>query len=337
MPVGMTGKAREGLPISIKGKKKTMLKYIIIRRLLWLPLTMLAVATIVFFLMRVVPGDPALLIAGPWATPAQVEKISAQLGLDKPLYTQYLVWLWKLSHGDLGISLLTRSSVLGLIVERLPRTLELTITALGIAVLLFIPMGVIAAIRAHSWTDYLPTGIAVFGISFPVFWLGIMLILIFGVILKILPISGSGGPIGSISNLRHLVLPAFTLGFPYGGELTRLGRSSMLEVLSQDYIRTARSKGLNEFGVVFKHAFRNALIPTMTLLGLRIPWLFGGAVVTETVFAWPGIGQLLVRSIYGRDFPVVEGIVLILAFLVTTTNIIVDISYFFIDPRIRYN
>jgi len=298
---------------------------------------MLAVATIVFFLMRIAPGDPALLIAGPWATPDQVGKISEQLGLDKPLYTQYLIWLWKLSHGDLGFSLLTHSSVLGLIVERLPRTLELTITALGIAVFLFIPMGMIASIRAHSWTDYLPTGIAVFGISFPVFWLGIMLILIFGVILKILPVSGSGGPIGSISNLRHLVLPALTLAFPYGGELTRLGRSSMLEILSQDYIRTARGKGLNEFLVIFKHAFRNALIPTITLLGLRIPWLFGGAVVTETVFAWPGIGQLLVRSIYGRDFPVVEGVVLMLAFLVTITNVIVDISYLLIDPRIQYN
>jgi len=320
----------------MKGARK-ILKHNIIRRLLWLPLTMLVVATIVFFLMRVAPGDPALLIAGPWATTEQVAKISTQLGLDKPLYTQYGLWLWKICHGDLGTSLLTRSSVLGLIIERLPRTLELTMTALGISILLFIPMGVLASIKPHSWTDYLPTGLAVFGISFPVFWLGIMLILIFGVALKILPVSGSGGAIGSMSNLYHLILPAFTLAFPYGGELARLGRSSMLEVMSQDYIRTARSKGVSNFKVIYKHAFRNALIPTVTLLGLRIPWLFGGAVVTETVFAWPGIGQLLVRSIYGRDFPVVEGIVLILAFLVIITNLIVDISYLRIDPRIHYD
>ena len=313
-----------------------MLQYIT-RRLLWVPLSMLAVATIVFILMRVAPGDPALLIAGPWATPTQVETIRVQLGLDKPLYTQYLVWLRELSHGDLGTSLQTRSPVLGLIIERLPRTLELTIAALCITVFLSIPMGIIAAVRVHSWADYLLTGLAVFGISFPVFWLGIMLILIGGVILKIMPISGSGGPIGSVNNLWHLVLPAFTLGLPYGAQLTRLGRSSMLEVLSQDYIRTARSKGLNEVGIAFKHAFRNALIPIITLLGLRIPWLFGGAVVTETVFGWPGMGQLLVRAIYTRDFPVVEGTVLMLAFLVTTTNAITDASYSLVDPRIRYD
>lgn len=319
------------------GRRKTDLKFIIIRRLLLLPLTMLVVATIVFFLMRVAPGDPALLIAGPWATTEQVAKISTQLGLDKPLYTQYMLWLGKIIRGDLGTSLLTRSPVIGLITERLARTLVLTISALAISIFLFIPLGILASVKPHSWLDYLCTGIAVFGISFPVFWLGIMLILIFGVVLRILPVSGSGGAIGSVSNLYHLILPASTLAFPYGGELTRLGRSSMLEVLSQDYIRTARSKGVNESKVIFKHAFRNALIPTVTLLGLRIPWLFGGAVVTETVFAWPGIGQLLIRSIYGRDFPVVEGIVLILAFLVSITNLIVDISYLWIDPRIHYD
>jgi len=309
----------------------------LIRRLLWVPITTWAVATIVFVLMRVVPGDPALLIAGPWATPAQVEDIRVQLGLDKPLQLQYLAWLKNLVQGNWGTSFQTRSPVIGLLIERLPKTLELTVAALVVTLVLSLPMGVIAAVRPHSVADYLFTGIAVFGMSFPVFWLGIVLILVFGVILKVMPISGSGGPIGSLSNLHHLVLPALTLGFPYAAEFARLTRSAMLEILGQEYIKTARSKGLRESTVIIRHAFRNTLIPIVTLLGLRIPWLFGGAVVTETVFGWPGMGQLVVNSIYTRDFPVVEGFVLLLAFLVAMTNLLVDISYTFINPQIHYD
>ncbi len=309
----------------------------LIRRLLWVPITTWAVATIVFVLMRVVPGDPALLIAGPWATPAQVEDIRVQLGLDKPLQLQYLAWLKNLVQGNWGTSFQTRSPVIGLLIERLPKTLELTVAALVVTLVLSLPMGVVAAVRPHSVADYLFTGIAVFGMSFPVFWLGIVLILVFGVILKVMPISGSGGPIGSLSNLHHLVLPALTLGFPYAAEFARLTRSAMLEILGQEYIKTARSKGLRESTVIIRHAFRNALIPIVTLLGLRIPWLFGGAVVTETVFGWPGMGQLVVNSIYTRDFPVVEGFVLLLAFLVAMTNLLVDISYTFINPQIHYD
>jgi len=309
----------------------------LIRRLLWVPITTWAVATIVFVLMRVVPGDPALLIAGPWATPAQVEDIRVQLGLDKPLQLQYLAWLKNLVQGNWGTSFQTRSPVISLLIERLPKTLELTVAALVVTLVLSLPMGVIAAVRPHSVADYLFTGIAVFGMSFPVFWLGIVLILVFGVILKVMPISGSGGPIGSLSNLHHLVLPALTLGFPYAAEFARLTRSAMLEILGQEYIKTARSKGLRESTVIIRHAFRNTLIPIVTLLGLRIPWLFGGAVVTETVFGWPGMGQLVVNSIYTRDFPVVEGFVLLLAFLVAMTNLLVDISYTFINPQIHYD
>jgi len=309
----------------------------LIRRLLWVPVTTWAVATIVFVLMRVVPGDPALLIAGPWATPAQVEDIRVQLGLDRPLHLQYLAWLRNLVQGNWGTSFQTRSPVIGLLIERLPKTLELTVAALVVTLVLSLPMGVIAAVRPHSSVDYLFTGIAVFGMSFPVFWLGIVLILVFGVMLKVMPISGSGGPIGSLSNLHHLVLPALTLGFPYAAEFARLTRSAMLEILGQEYIKTARSKGLRESTVITKHAFRNALIPIVTLLGLRIPWLFGGAVVTETVFGWPGMGQLVVNSIYTRDFPVVEGFVLLLAFLVAMTNLLVDISYTFINHQIHYD
>lgn len=298
---------------------------------------MWAVATIVFLLMRIVPGDPALLIAGPWATPVQVEDIRVQLGLDKPLHLQYLTWLKNLVQGDWGTSFQTRSPVLGLLVERLPKTLELTIAALIITLVLSLPMGVIAAVRPHSFADYLFTGIAAFGMSFPIFWLGIMLILVFGVVWKVMPISGSGGSIGSLSNLHHLILPAVTLGFPRAAEFARLTRSAMLETLGQDYITTARSKGLSEFAVIVKHAFRNTLIPVVTLLGLRIPWLFGGAVVTEIVFGWPGMGQLVVNSIYTRDYPVVEGFVLLLAFLVAATNLLVDISYIVINPQIHYD
>ena len=309
----------------------------IVRRLFWAFPTIFIIATIVFFLMRVVPGDPALLIAGPFATPEQVEKLRVQFGLDRPLIHQYAAWLWGLIRGDWGKSFQTRSPVLPLLAERFPKTLQLTAVGLLISLAMGIPLGIMAATRTHTAVDYISTAIAVFGISMPMFWLALVLQLIFSVILGWFPLSGSGKGLWTPDNLWHLVLPAFSLGLPYAAQYLRFTRSTLLEVLGQDYIKVARSKGLSERRVVYLHALRNALIPIVTLLGLRLPWMIGGAVVIETIYAWPGMGSFVVRAIYNRDFHVVEGFMVFLAALVVFTNIAVDLLYALINPTIRYD
>lgn len=314
-----------------------MLTYIA-RRLLWAIPTVLVIATIVFVLMRVIPGDPALLICGPFATPEQVEKLRVQFGLDEPLTHQYVTWLWGLMRGDWGKSFQTKSPVLPLLVERFPKTLLLTVFGLLISLGIGIPLGILAATRTHTLVDYLSTATAVFGISMPMFWLAIVLQLIFALSLHWFPLSGSGGR-GLLTprNLWHLVLPSFALGLPYAAQYLRFTRSTLLEILGLDYIKVARSKGLRERRVVYKHALRNALIPLVTLLGLRIPWMIGGAVVIETVFAWPGMGSLVVRAIYNRDFHVVEGFMVFLAALVVLSNLLVDVLYGVINPTVKYD
>ncbi len=313
-----------------------MLTYIARRLLMAIP-TVLVIATIVFVLMRAIPGDPALLICGPFATPEQVEKLRVQFGLDDPLAQQYVTWLWGLVRGDWGKSFQTRSPVLPLLAERFPKTLQLTIFGLLISLGIGVPLGILAATRTHTFVDYLSTATAVFGISMPMFWLAIVLQLIFAVQLHWFPLSGSGGGLLTPTNLWHLVLPGLSLGLPYAAQYLRFTRSTILEILGLDYIKVARSKGLSERVVVYGHALRNALIPIVTLLGLRIPWMIGGAVVIETIFARPGMGSLVVRAIYNRDFHVVEGFMVFLALLVVLSNLVVDVLYGILNPTVRYD
>jgi len=310
-----------------------MLTYISRRILVGIPVAF-GVTLIIFMLMHV-SGDPVRLMYGPNVPRETIEAKRKELGLDKPIYEQYFIWISKLLHGDLGRSIHVQDRVSNLIRARLGATLELTMVALLLTVFFSVPIGVVSAVKPYSWIDNVGRVFALFWVSMPYFWLGIILMLLFGVKLGLLPISGRGGPIWSLEGIRHLILPALTLGLPPMALFTRLVRSSMLEVTNEEYIRTARSKGLSEKTVIYRHALRNALIPVVTLLALRLPWLVGGAVITETVFSWPGMGRLLVDAVTQRDYPVVQGVVLILAVLVLLSNLAADVMYAYLDPRIR--
>ncbi|MCL0041437.1 ABC transporter permease, partial [Dehalococcoidia bacterium] len=287
------------------------------------------VTIITFSIMHLAPGDPARIMLGVLASDEAVAELRSALDLDRPIPVQYISWLTRVARGDFGRSIQTRRPVLQTIWSRLPATLELTFAAMILSLLIAIPAGIISATRQNSAFDYGSMAGALFGVSMANFWLGLMLMLAFGLHLGWLPISGRGG-------LSHLILPAITLGTGMAALIARLVRSSMLEVIRLDYIRTARAKGLMERSVVYKHALRNALIPVTTVVALRLPMLFSGAVVTETIFAWPGMGRLLVTAIFERDFPVVQGTVLILALIVILANLLADIAYAYIDPRIKY-
>jgi peptide/nickel transport system permease protein len=306
-----------------------MFNYVVKRLLSTLPV-LVGISLIVFLLLRALPGDPAQVIAGELATKEAVEAIRTQLGLDKPLYVQYAIFMSSLAVLDLGKSARTGQSVISEIWARLPNTLLLAVVSTGIACLLGIPAGIISSVRHYTLLDYAVMVLALFGISMPVFWLGLMLIIVFSVKLHLLPAGGIG-------TLRHLILPSLTLAFFSTAFIARMTRSSMLEVMGQEFITTARSKGLLEKVVVLKHALRNAFIPIITVIGLQFGSLLGGAVLTETVFAWPGIGRLIVDSILARDYPMVQGVVLIFALLYILVNLIVDILYAYIDPRIHYD
>ena len=300
------------------------------RRLLVAIPTVLGVATVIFLLMRLLPGDPALVIAGPQATAADVDRIRQQLGLTLPFWQQYLSFLGRLFHGDLGISIRTGDTVIREIFTRVPFTATLAFTSLLIAILIGVTAGVIAATRRNSSMDLSISGGAVFGASMPTYWLGLMLIILFAVHFRVLPAGGSDrGPIS-------LVLPAITLALFSTGLIARQTRSAMLEVLGQDFVRTARAKGAARTVVLIRHALRNALLPIVTVIGLQFGTLLGGAVLTETIFAWPGVGRLLVDSIGSRDYPVVQGVVLLLSVSFIAINLITDLLYAYIDPRIRY-
>ncbi len=267
------------------------------------------------------------------ATEADIIRLRHDLGLDQPLYVQYAKFVVQIAHGDFGYSLYYREPSLPVVLRRLPATLQLTLAAMLIVVLVAIPAGVLAAIRRGSMYDNIAMlGVLVFQ-SMPVFWLGIMLILVFSVSIKIFPSSGSGS---GIAGIRYLVLPALTLGLYSTARLARVVRAGMLDVLSRDYVRTARSKGLRERVVIIRHALKNSLLPVITLLGLEIGTMLGGAVITETVFAWPGIGRLVVTAIYQRDYPLVQAAVMVIAFIFVFVNLIVDIAYTYVDPRIQY-
>ncbi|GAB4567575.1 MAG: ABC transporter permease [Anaerolineae bacterium] len=299
------------------------------RRLLGLIPTLFGVSVMVFLLLHFVPGDPARLVAGPDATLEDIELIRKELGLDRPLVVQYVTWLGNLFRGDLGRSTRTHNPTTYEIGLRIPATLELTAVSITIAIIVGLSTGVIAAIRRNSLLDYSSMLFALLGICTPSFWLGLMLMLLFAVKLRWFPTSGRGG-------WEHLVLPGVTLGFGASAIIARVTRSSMLEVLNQDYIRTAAAKGLAERMIILRHALKNALIPVVTVIGLEFGYLLAGAVITESVFAYPGVGRLLVESIAFRDFPVVQAILLILAAQFAVVNLLVDVLYAFLDPRISY-
>ena len=305
-----------------------MSKYILQRLIAAVP-TLLGVGTVVFLMLHMLPGDPARVIAGLMASEADVARIRHQLGLDQPLLIQYITFLGRLAHLDLGISARTSQPVMDEVLARLPYTMELAVIATAIAIITGVVAGVVAATHHNTRLDYLVSAASLFGVSMPVYWLGLMLIVVFSINLKWLPAAGAG-------QADSFVLPSLTLASFVVGLITRMTRSSMLEVLRQDYVQTARSKGLAEQVVLYTHALRNALLPVVTIVGLQFGTLLGGAVLTETVFGWPGIGQLLVDSIFARDYPMVQGIVLTFSVLFILVNLTVDMLYAYIDPRIHY-
>ena len=313
-----------------------MTRFLVRRVITSLPVFLL-MTVIVFMLIRLVPGDPIDVMYGSEGMDAvRRAALAHDLGLDQPVVMQYLKWLGRALTGDLGMSYRAQMPVLKLIFQRLPATIWLSLAALLFSVIIAIPMGIISAVKRNSWADFGAMIFAIFGISLPQFWSGIMLVLIFAIWLKWLPSIGYISPTENFGEfLRHLLLPAVTLGWSLAGTTTRLTRSSLLEELGRDYVRTARGKGLSERIVLWGHALRNALIPTVTMIGLQLAFLIGGAVVVEVVFAWPGIGLLVVDSIFARDYPVVQGVILIIAVMVVVVNILVDIVYTQLDPRIR--
>lgn len=305
-----------------------MLQYIVKRILLIIPI-MLGVSVIVFGIMHLTPGDPALLMLGETAPQEQVDAIRQRLGLNEPIYVQYGIWLGRVLQLDLGRSIRSNRPVLNEITARLPATLELAVVATLLAILIGVPLGVLSATRPNSLLDNVATVSALGGLAMPVFWQGLMMILIFSVWLGWFPSSGRLG------GWAYYVLPAVTLGTSAIAAITRMTRSTMLETKTQDYIRTARSKGVFERNVIYRHALRNALIPVVTVIGLQFGNLLSGAVITETIFAWPGIGRLAVDAIRAKDFPVVQGVVLVFAITYALVNLFVDVVYVYLDPRLK--
>jgi len=318
---------RRYLKESLRGHVN-MLRYIT-RRIIFLFFIVIGVTVITFLILRLTPGNPVEVMAGPRATLESIQKIKTKFGLDKPVQVQYFYWLARTMQGDFGTSIITHQPASRMIGERLPATLILTATALLISLVVGIPMGVISAVKQYSIIDYIGTTSAFFWLSMPGFWLGLMLMLVFGFYLRWFPLSGYSG-------FSSLVLPALSLGLPQIGFMLRLARSGMLEVIREHYITAVRAKGMRERIVLYRHALRNAIIPIVVITFLGFPWLIGGAVVIETVFAWPGIGRLLYQAIIGKDFPIVQGIIFIIAVLTVLSNLIGDIIVAYLDPRIRY-
>jgi peptide/nickel transport system permease protein len=314
-----------------------MVAYVLRRVLLAIPV-MFVVAGGVFLLLYLTPGDPVSVILGPDASPQQIAELRQRLGLDQPVLVQVVRWFGRLLVGDLGQSIYLNRPVLQTLLERAEPTLMLTLLATLFAILLGLPIGIVSATRAGSWADLGAMLVAMGGISMPSFWVGLNLIFVFAVVLGVFPVAGYQ-PLsrGLWENLRYLALPAVTLGFAQAALLARMSRSMMLDVLREDYVRTARAKGLAERTVVLVHALKNAMVPLVTVMGLTFAILMGGAVITEQVFNIPGLGRLLVQSVLRRDYPVVQGIVLVIAFNYVAINLLVDILYGFFDPRVRHS
>jgi peptide/nickel transport system permease protein len=333
-----------------------MKRYIIKRILLLIPV-LLGVSILSFSLIHLAPGDPARTIAGEHASPEILQVIQEKYGLDKPLVTQYWVWLRQVLKGDLGRSIVTNERIAKEILDRFPATVELTFFSMFIAIAVGAFAGIVSASKQYSALDYTTMGVALFGVSMPVFWLGVMLMMVFGVFLRWLPISGRINTLISFrritglylldsiiglnwpafsSAVRYLILPSVALGTIPMATIARVTRSSMLEVLRQDFIRTERAKGLPERMVIYKHAARNALLPVITVIGLNFGILLAGAILTETIFSWPGIGRYVVKAVQMRDYPAVQGCVLFFAFMFVIVNLVTDLLYAYIDPRIKY-
>jgi peptide/nickel transport system permease protein len=327
------------------------------RRLVEIVPVFFGVLLIVFVIAHLTPGDPVLIALGEHATPEAIERLRAELDLDEPLPLQFFKYMGRVMRGDLGRSIQNNERVIVELGTRFPATIELTFAAMLIASVVGIATGVVAAARQNSWFDGASMFVALFGFSMPIFWLGIMLILLFAWYLGWFPISGRldytieltrltnfylvdallSGNWRALGNaLRHLILPAITLSTVALAIIARMTRSSLLEVLRQDYVRTARAKGLGEARVISRHALKNAFIPVVTVIGLNVGSLLGGAILTETIFAWPGVGRLVVDAIFARDYPIVQGAVLAIALVFVVVNLLVDLSYAYLDPRIRY-
>lgn len=310
----------------------------ILRRLAQMIPVLLLVSVVVFLLLQLIPGDPALAMLGDGATPEAVAAMHHRLGLDKPIYVQYLRWLEHAVQGDFGRSVSSNKPVMEALWQRLPVTIELTVLSVVISLVIAIPAGIVAATKRNSRLDSVLTTISMLGVSLPHFFVAILLILLFSQYLGWLP------PIGykplqddPTESLRRMILPAITLGTGLSAIVMRMTRSSLLEVMSKDYVRTARAKGLSEAKTVRRHALKNALIPVITVVGLQIGGLLGGTIITETIFALPGVGRLLIDSIFQRDYPMVQGVVLFAALAYLLTSLIVDVAYALADPRIRYS
>ena len=318
---------------------------------------LLGVSIVVFFMVRAIPGDPAQIMLGQQATQAQVQQVRENMGLDKPIFVQYGLFLKDALRGDLGDSIVTGRPVTTELMVRLPATFELTAFAMLLAVLVGVPVGVISAVKQYSLLDKTTSVLALTGISMPIFWLAMILVVIFGVNLELLPFPGRLDPTTGITaitglvlvdslltlnfagfwdGLLHLIMPALALGTIPMAVVMRMTRSSMLEVMGEDYVRTARAKGVVPWRVVFKHALRNAMLPTITVIGLQVGLLMGGAIITETIFSWPGIGLYAYDSISARDYASIQGVVLYGALLFVLVNLVVDILYAVLDPRVRY-
>jgi ABC-type dipeptide/oligopeptide/nickel transport system permease component len=300
----------------------------LVRRLLQGVYVVLGLSVLVFLILHIT-GDPALVILPPYASAQEIAAFREKMGFNDPLHVQYLRFLGKALRGDFGTSFLQGVPALGLIVERMPATVELAAAAIAFAVGLALPAGIVAALRRDRLLDYASMLLALLGQSMPAFWLGLMLLMLFSVKLDLLPVSGRG-------TAAHLILPAVTLGSFVAARIARLTRSEMLEVLGQDFVRTARAKGLGELAVVAKHAFKNSVVPVVTVIALELGTVLGGAVITETIFSWPGVGRLMVDSISERDFPVVQAGVFVIAVVFVAINVVVDVLYAYLDPRIRY-
>ena len=305
-----------------------MTKYLVRRVLLSLPV-LLVTAFLVFGALHLSPGDPVEVIVGPLASEEVRDRVRHNLGLDKPLPVQFALYMSHIAQGDLGQSILNKREVSEMIGEKLPITVELGVTAFILTYLLGVPLGTYAALKRNSLSDVVTMVVALLGVSMPAFWLGLLLMYLFSVHLRLLPATGHG-------SIDHLILPALALALPLVGRVARITRSTVLEVIGQDYIRTARAKGLGERFVISRHALRNALIPIISLMGLDFGYILGGSVVIENVFARPGVGDMILRSIYSRDFPVLQGCMFVLAGGIIAGNILADVAYVLVDPRIRH-
>jgi len=303
-------------------------RYLFQRLLLFFP-TLLGSLTLVFILVHLIPGDPVEVMLGETVSNADKEGLRQALGLDLPIGTQYLRFLRALAQGDLGRSLYQQGGVAELILGRFPATIELTFSAMAVALLIAFPLGILAAIKKNRWADRGALLFSLLGLAMPNFWLGPLLMIVFSIGLGWLPVSGRGGP-------QHLILPSFTLGMVMASVLIRMIRSSLLEAIHEDYIRTARAKGVSEWKIWLKHALRNSLLPAITILGLQFGALLAGSIITETIFAWPGIGRLTIQAIQTRDYPLVQGCILVISTSYLVVNLFTDILYRLVDPRVSY-